>query len=520
MSHLEVSPNVTLLKLDVLSAEDIAGAVEFVRIKTGGKLDYLVNNSGTGYTRPILDLDMKTAKYVFDVNVWAVVEITRAFVPLLIASKGSVVNISSVVAVTVTPYLGVYSASKAALTLLSETLRVELEPFGVSVITLMTGAVKSNQFANDPCPGLPDDSMYKPVEKQLESITDFDSFPRQTAAKYAKNVVSDVLGGETGKIWRGMGASVAWFGIPARASLGDRLPDFKKCVSVCVENNCAQGDSILPLNLRLTFWTCPSNCDYICQHVVTDRRLDRYPPMREPVVQYHGKWPFYRFLGMQEPFSVLFSAFNFLAHSRGLEQIRSSIPRDYPLRKYYILLGYLGLTSWTFSMIFHTRDYRLTERLDYFAAGASVLYGLYYAPIRVFRMDQRTPLKGTLLRLWTLLCLVLFICHVSYLTFWRWNYTYNMVANVIAGVLQNALWSYFSVTTYRKLKKPWVAWPGMIVAWVILAMSLELLDFPPIGRMIDAHSLWHLGTVGPTVWMYSFLVKDAQQDLAGQRLKA
>ena len=224
--------------------------------------------------------------------------------------------------------------------------------------------------------------------------------------------------------------------------------------------------------------------------------------MLHPVVQYHGKWPFYRFMGMQEPFSVLFSLLNFLAHQNGLDKIRTHIPQSYPLRKYYIAFGYFGLASWIFSMIFHTRDFNLTEKLDYFAAGASVFYGLYYTPIRVFRLDRRTPVKQSLLRIWTVVCAALFIGHVSYLFFWTWDYTYNMAANVAAGIVQNVLWSWFSIKSYRELKKPWAAWPGLIVAWIILAMSLELLDFPPIGFMVDAHSLWHLGTVGPTMWWY------------------
>ncbi|MCJ1484612.1 hypothetical protein MMC06_004785 [Schaereria dolodes] len=179
------------------------------------------------------------------------------------------------------------------------------------------------------------------------------------------------------------------------------------------------------------------------------------------------------------------------------------------------------MASWIFSMIFHTRDFDVTEKLDYFAAGASVLYGLYYTPIRIFRLDQSTPpVKQTLLRLWTLTCLLLYIGHVSYLTVWKWDYNYNMAANVAAGILQNVLWSWFSIRNYQRLKKPWAAWPGLIVAWIVMAMSLELLDFPPIGGMIDAHSLWHLGTVGPTIWWYNFLVKDAQQDMAGERLQA
>ena len=224
--------------------------------------------------------------------------------------------------------------------------------------------------------------------------------------------------------------------------------------------------------------------------------------MLKPVVQFHGKWPFHRVMGMQEPFSVLFSLLNFLAHQQGLQRIRASIPKDYPLRKFYVAFGYFGLASWAFSMIFHARDFNVTEKLDYFAAGASVMYGLYFASVRVFRLDRQSPLRQSLLRLWTMLCLALFAAHVSYLSFWKWDYTYNMAANVAAGIVQNLLWTGFSILSYQELRKSWAAWPGLIVAWIVLAMSLELLDFPPLGGMIDAHSLWHLGTVGPTVWWY------------------
>jgi post-GPI attachment to proteins factor 3 len=222
--------------------------------------------------------------------------------------------------------------------------------------------------------------------------------------------------------------------------------------------------------------------------------------MISPIVQYHGKWPFYRLFGIQEPFSVLFSLMNFLAHQNGMAKIRESIPSRYPLRPYYLLLGYFGLASWIFSMIFHTRDFNITEKLDYFAAGASVLYGLYYTPIRLFRLDR--PAREYTLWTWTMFCIGLYIAHVTYLTCWSWDYTYNMAANVAVGIIQNVLWTWFSITRYRKLHKTWTIWPGLIVAWIILAMSLELFDFPPVWGMIDAHSLWHLGTVVPTVWWY------------------
>lgn len=207
-------------------------------------------------------------------------------------------------------------------------------------------------------------------------------------------------------------------------------------------------------------------------------------------------------MGMQEPFSVLFSFLNLMAHKEGMGMVRAYIPTGYALRKYYIAFGYFGLASWTFSMIFHTRDFNVTEKLDYFAAGASVLYGLYYTPIRIFRMERQTPLRQSLLRIWTSACILMFIGHVAYLSFWSWDYTYNMAANVAVGVVQNVLWTGFSILSYKESKKSWAAWPGMIVAWIILAMSLELLDFAPIAGMVDAHSLWHLGTVVPTIWWY------------------
>lgn len=235
---------------------------------------------------------------------------------------------------------------------------------------------------------------------------------------------------------------------------------------------------------------------------MTDQRLARDPPYLQPIYQFHGKWPFYRFLGMQEPFSVIFSLFNYLAHQNGINRIKEGIPTSYRLRKYYLGFGYVGLASWLFSMIFHTRDFNITEKLDYFAAGANVLYQFYITPIRIFRLDLVSPRRQSVLRAWTLLCILLYTAHVTYLSLWSWDYTYNMAANVAVGVMSNAMWSWFAIQRYRKLKRFWAAWPGLIVAWLILAMSLELFDFPPWWGMIDAHSLWHLGTVFPTIWWY------------------
>lgn len=209
---------------------------------------------------------------------------------------------------------------------------------------------------------------------------------------------------------------------------------------------------------------------------------------------------------------MLFSLFNFLAHDHGIRKVKEQIPTHYPLRQFYLGFGYCGLASWIFSMVFHTRDFNVTEKLDYFAAGLSVMYGLYFAAIRFFRLDQPTPsstgtnnISGTILRAWTFLCASLYLLHVCYLSFVRFDYTYNMAANVVVGMLQNVLWLVFSYQRYQKVGKLWAAWPSTIVAWIIVAMSMELLDFAPWRGTVDAHSLWHLGTVIPTIWWYKYV---------------
>jgi hypothetical protein len=204
---------------------------------------------------------------------------------------------------------------------------------------------------------------------------------------------------------------------------------------------------------------------------------------------------------MQEPLSVLFSLGNLAAHYYGLHhKILPLLPAGYTMRPFYIVLARLGMVTWFLSAVFHTRDFKVTEQLDYFAAGASVLYGMYYAAVRVWRLDR--PGNRRALRMWTGTCAGLYACHVAYLGLWRWDYAYNTLACVVCGVVQNGLWSWFSWVRFRQTRQAWAVWPGVVVMWVVMAMSLELFDFAPLWGSLDAHSLWHLGTIAPAVLFY------------------
>jgi NAD(P)-dependent dehydrogenase (short-subunit alcohol dehydrogenase family) len=113
VGDLQKLSNVTVLALDVTSASSIAEAAKAVESKTGGRLKYLVNNSGLQYVMPTLDLDIEEAKRMYDVNVWGVIAMVQAFAPLVIAAKGSIVNIASIAGHLYPPYMGIWPARYA-----------------------------------------------------------------------------------------------------------------------------------------------------------------------------------------------------------------------------------------------------------------------------------------------------------------------------------------------------------------------------------------------------------------------
>jgi post-GPI attachment to proteins factor 3 len=275
--------------------------------------------------------------------------------------------------------------------------------------------------------------------------------------------------------------------------LNEPLLTFDSIRSNCSPLNPSQPlHGQLPLHLRLLLWDCPSECDYICQRQLTSTLRSQDAPLH----QFHGKWPFLRLWGIQEPCSVLFSIFNFHGYYRGLGMISKRVPDTYPLKPYYIILSIFGMNAWLWSTIFHTRDFLFTERADYFSAGASIMYGLFYTPLRLFDIHWRDPKQvRPFIYIWAGICILAFFAHVYYLSFVVFSYSYNMAANVAIGMIQNLLWIAFSLSRWRSNRGSWVWIPTVVVVYVMCAMSLELFDFFPILDALDAHSLWHVATV-------------------------
>lgn len=97
---------------------------------------------------PVSDLSIPEAKKLFDLNVWACLAVTQAFLPLLLKSKGMVVNHTSAASLASIPFQSAYNAFKAAMASFSNMQRLELKPFGIMVVDLKSGFVNSNIYNN------------------------------------------------------------------------------------------------------------------------------------------------------------------------------------------------------------------------------------------------------------------------------------------------------------------------------------------------------------------------------------
>ena len=127
-----------------------------------------------------------------------------------------VINNTSIAAILPMPIQSVYNSSKAAIASMTDSLRMELAPFGIKVVDLRTGAVKTNFFKNiagsDKAPHLPEGSIYGVARKEIESMMSGEGFFEQAenAEDWAKNVVRDLSKKNTpNQVWRGMSAGMA-----------------------------------------------------------------------------------------------------------------------------------------------------------------------------------------------------------------------------------------------------------------------------------------------------------------------
>ena len=132
-----------IIKMDVTDDEAMVKAVNGI-ITAEGRIDVLINNAGFGSYGAIEDVPINDAKYQLDVNVFGAARLSQLVLPHMRKQHwGKIVNISSIGGKFAMPLGGWYHARKFALEALSDSMRIEVKQFGIDVIVIEPGGVKS-----------------------------------------------------------------------------------------------------------------------------------------------------------------------------------------------------------------------------------------------------------------------------------------------------------------------------------------------------------------------------------------
>ncbi len=135
---------VTAIRMDITDEQSIVDAVKTI-IEKEGRIDVLINNAGYGYFGAIEDVTMAEAKRQFEVNIFGLARLTQEVLPYMRAQKsGRIVNLASVAGHVTMCFGAWYNATKYALEAISDALRMEVRSFGIDVVIIEPGAIKTD----------------------------------------------------------------------------------------------------------------------------------------------------------------------------------------------------------------------------------------------------------------------------------------------------------------------------------------------------------------------------------------
>jgi len=200
------------LRLDVTDEASISQAVSRVLDQTG-RIDMLINNAGFNMFGPLAELPLEGFRALFETNVvGAMAVVQKVFPGMADVGSGRIVNLGSVVGVVPTPFAGAYCATKSAVHMLSEVLRMELSPFGIDVIVVQPGGVRS-QIADTGSQGLEryaeDSSRYRAVHRQIVKRANTSQVKPMDTDEFAVVICDAILRRRAPRIVRaGRGANV------------------------------------------------------------------------------------------------------------------------------------------------------------------------------------------------------------------------------------------------------------------------------------------------------------------------
>jgi len=171
LKYLSQYENGSYILMDITKAEMRKNCVDQI-LAAEGRINILINNAGYGSFGSLEEVPVDEAKRQFDVNIFGLSELTKLVIPGMRENKaGKIINISSIAGKIWTPLGGWYHASKFALEGLSDCLRNELKDFGIDVVLIEPGAIKSN-WADIAAQNLLKVSGNGPYQKQAQKIAE------------------------------------------------------------------------------------------------------------------------------------------------------------------------------------------------------------------------------------------------------------------------------------------------------------------------------------------------------------
>jgi NAD(P)-dependent dehydrogenase (short-subunit alcohol dehydrogenase family) len=211
-----------LIALDVRNSESILHAVEKV-ISVSKRLDVVINNAGVGITGPIEETLISEIKNNFDTNFFGPIEVMKAVLPQMRSqNSGLIVNITSIAGYMGLPYRGVYSASKGALELITEALRMEVKSFGIQITNVAPGDfatnIASGRFHSPLIKGSAYEIPYGNTLKMMDAHVDSGSNPDEMA-----RVIYQIIQTPNPKVHYKVGSFLQKFSIVLKRILSDKV---------------------------------------------------------------------------------------------------------------------------------------------------------------------------------------------------------------------------------------------------------------------------------------------------------
>ena len=211
-----------LIALDVRDTTTIEKAVQTI-IDTEGRLDVLINNAGVGITGPIEETPNEEIHKAFQTNLYGPISVMKAVLPHMRAQKaGLIINVTSIAGYMGLPYRGIYSATKGALELVTEAMRMETKMFGIEITNVAPGDFATNIAAGRYHTPVYEHSPYKEVYgtmlKEMDAHVDEGSDPKEMAESVLK-----IIQTKKPKIHYKVGAFMQKFSIVLKRVLPDKM---------------------------------------------------------------------------------------------------------------------------------------------------------------------------------------------------------------------------------------------------------------------------------------------------------